>query len=362
MIISYILAIIRPLGGDRLKKKVKEAAGKVGMINVETGQLKGYIPEEFNVWVPPKRITHDDQIIEPTKIIESEDETRFVFLVPHNWASKTKSNNNMQPFRSSALKQIGWERKENTTGLLDDFLLLEPFLASEIEEYTDLDPVTEAKRVDNVKRSYLEFAKKWGPLWISDNPSPSEKYIYKGLPFVPWVESIEVWSDYALKVKTALIIAILLNRGDSVRAETWHELYSSSGIEFEVPENVEEQRKWFAWFFNMQIFNDHEVSYCLDWSRGKPEIRYYTKTGFLSAVWFQLLQAITLRTLCLCDGCRKAYDRESKPKKGQNNYCKNCRNKAPKNDYYHRNSDKINEQRRLKRQQKGVTLQEKGKE
>jgi len=380
-----------------LKEKVKKAAQKVGMINPLTGQLKGYIPEDFDIWVPPKKITHQGQKFDAVKMVEGEDGVKLVFLVPYNrlnmndevelyvekkivnndddiendkgitkgddlgWEKaiykKGKVNNNLPPYGESALRETGWTKKENTTGLIDDFILLEPFSASETEEYTDLDKTIEAERIDNTKRNYLAFAKRWGPLWISDNPSPADKYIYNGLPVIPWVESIEVWSDFALKVKTALIIAILLNRGDPVRAETWHELHSSTDIEFEVPESVEEQRKWFAWFLNMQTAIDYDVSYFLDWTNDKPKIGLRANTGFLSAVWFQLLQAVTMQTLTICDGCGKAYDRETKPKKGQNNYCKNCRRKAPKKAWYDRNSEKVNEQRRLKRQQKGIILQ-----
>lgn len=344
--------------------KVKGTAEQVGMLNPDTGHLKGYIPQDFNIWVPPKKITYDGQQIDAVKIIESEDEARLTFLVPRNWVrnndgaeliveelkalynddpkwekeliKKVRVNKNLPPYGGTAFKKIGWTRKETTTGLLDEFIEL-----------------VSLANTKGIKKSYFAFAKKWGPLWIPHklgNAQFEADNYYKDLPFAPWVESIEVWAGYALKIKTALLIAILLNRGDPVVAEMWHDLHGSTDPGYSVPENVEEQRKWFEIFFNMQTAIDYDVSYFLDWSNDKPKIGLRANTGFLSAGWFQLLQAVTMQTLTMCDGCGKAYDREKrKPKKGQNNYCKDCRKTAPKNDWYHRNKDIINEQRRQKK-------------
>ncbi len=100
----------------------------------------------------------------------------------------------------------------------------------------------------------------------------------------------------------------------------------------------------FSFLFNMYICDEYEAKFSLAWSNATPEISIQSHLGFLSASWFQFMQAVTAQNILICSGCSKTYNREKrKPKQGQKNYCDECGTAAAKRNWYHSDKNKVKE-------------------
>ena len=289
----------------------------------EEGKEAGHIPEDLDIWVPPKSlfIPSIDKLIDTVSLEGKDENAELIFYVPKNWVL----NNTVGGV--TKLYNMGWTKKKDASKLLQQFISL----------------------ADKKSDQFLVFAKRWGPLWEQTNPQVLSNIIPQKCSVAPWIESVGVWRDYSLIVRSFLDIAAFLFQDESAPSEKWHyllKLGSDGPDSLKAPDSLNDQRMLFSFYFNMHVYDEYDIRYSLNWSNKTPKIRLHSKKGFISSVWFQLLQAITQQTICLCDGCGSTYVRTGRrPKIGTNNYCNNCRgtknrhNAAAKRAYYHRNKD-----------------------
>lgn len=261
----------------------------------------GYIPEELFIWVPPKpkKITGFDTPLD--QVILDGEGTSLVFFVPRDWV-----NSNNKSEWKTRLKDIGWILKEDTSGLLTQFIRL----------------------AESPSTSFLDFAKRWGPLWRQ--ASHFGGTIPESFDKAPWIESVEEWRLRAKEVKTILELASYILKEEIAPHELWQKLWPT---EYKNIHTMDDQRKWLMHYINFEMLS-YKIKFYINWENSTPELKIGSTLGFLSAVWFQLLQSITNKTICLCDGCRRVYARTGrKPARGKKNYCEYCGTAAAKRDY-----------------------------
>lgn len=301
----------------------KENLDFAGMTDVGSGMIKGSISEDFEIWVPSKTVGSSfvNQPFESVTLEGKGSKEEIIFFVPKRWVYKNA------PDGPTKLKEIYWTKKENTSKLLNEFVSL----------------------ANANGDRYLAFAKKWGPLWErkSENKPVISNLIPDKCLVAPWIESVEIWRGYVRITKSLLEIAAYLINDKLAPEKVWLEL----GSDYKGSHSLSEQRFMFTFYINMHLCNEYDVRYSLDWSKDTPEIKFQSRLGFINALWFQFMQAVTLQNLFICNGCGRAYSRDKrKPKLKQNNYCISCGNSAAKRDWYHRNKEKVKEQRRLKKE------------
>lgn len=336
-IISYQLAQMTEKMGkinkDADTENINEYIDGQIKIQSEDDSLVGYVPETFNIWVPPRqRVVEDTEI--DSVLLEGEGcGKRLVFFVPKDWVTK-----NIKADWQTRLNSIGWTKKEDTSSLLDQFI-----------ELAEADP----KKTER----FLEFARNWGPLW-EQNPKTGAALDQYNL--APWVESIEVWRLNAIEVKILIRIAALLHQNELASINDWKTLYippenlviialgDEKGEEFIEKRNtffdnkendrsfysLDKQREELMNYVNFKIISEYGVKLFIIWRGEDPELIISPKLGFINAVWYQLIQAIARNNCYICSGCSKIYLRIGKrPKKGQKNYCVGCGSKASKKNY-----------------------------
>jgi hypothetical protein len=303
------------------------------MTDVDTGHLKGYIPEELDIWIPPTFKSIEGLTLQSV-VLEGEGEgARLVFFVPRDWVIR-----NQKSGWKTRLKEIGWIKKEDTSKLLDQFIALS----------------------EATPDRFIAFAKKWGPLWKQSNQfAEKENMLPKDYETAPWIEPIEIWRLHARLVNSVLNIASYLNQYSPEPAPLgcWKALFLRdenylSFIEKAVPpletfkesrfDTIEKQKKELMNYINIEMLN-HRVKFYIDWQGEVPELKIGSTLGFLSAVWFQLMQTITKQAICCCNGCGKVYVRNGrKPQAGRNNYCDICGIAGARSDYERRNPGRKN--------------------
>lgn len=160
--------------------------------------------------------------------------------------------------------------------------------------------------------------------------SPFEGEIPESFDNAPWVESVEEWRLRAKEVKTILELASYIFKEEIAPQELWQKLLPTK---YKNIVTIDDQKKGLMHYINLEMLR-YNIKFYLNWKDSAPELKIGSTLGFLSAVLFQLLQAITNKTICLCDGCGQVYARGSrKPAKGKKNYCDCCGIAAAKRDY-----------------------------
>ena len=305
------------------------------------GNEIGVVPEVFEIWVPPKTVVIPC-INEPVDAVVSEvkgEDADLIFYVPKQCVMQNFS------YGKSCLSENSWTRPKNSMPL-EDFI-----------ELSNAEPET-----------VLYFAKRWGPLWRQKIISVTANSIPEECGVAPWVESIKDWKDEACRVKELLDISAIICHGKVAPKEKCEalirlqenkqnrnfeieydnqeecEVLSQADTSLDDLTTIEGQRELLQHILNMIIVNEYDIRYGLDWSQELPKVVLNTKVGFIHAVWYQLLQSITQGNYYICDYCGTTYRRTlKKPKKGQNNYCDECRisNKGAKNAYYARSISSV---------------------
>jgi hypothetical protein len=263
----------------------------------------GYIPEELFIWVPPKPLKVEGLDVPLERVLLDGDgaSSALVFFVPKEWINgRSKSG------WRTRLRDSGWSLKQDTAGLLNQFIRL----------------------VEAPTTSYLDFAKKWGPLWKqAEHFNVNIPDSYKE---APWIEPLEAWRLRAKEVKTVLEVASYIYKEELAPPELCQTLWP---LEYENIVSIESQKEWLMYYINIEMLK-HNIKFYINWLGQAPELKIGSTLGFLSAVWFQLLQTITSKAICLCDGCSQVYAREGrKPARGKQNYCAYCGTAAAKRDY-----------------------------
>ncbi len=274
-----------------------------GMTDDE-GRFLGHLTEDIDIYVPPNNLVSLDS---------SDDEVlaNIIFPVPTKWVIDNRTGN------PDELKQFGWEKKVKKNNLLDDFVIL----------------------AEASPKRYLSFAKKWGPYWFQINPFDIDfnKYNYR---FAPWVEHIAFLRTLAREVKVILEIASSLKQNKLAKNHLWKTL--APDINEANYQTIDQQKMFLTDYINIKgeriIFDStlecYPTYYFLrlrvDWSNENPELYIATRIGFYSAMWLQLLQAVTANYVYVCNDCSRVYVRNRKAAEGRKNFCKACRGETNK--------------------------------
>jgi hypothetical protein len=262
---------------------------------------EGYIPEELYIWIPPKYNIDGFGPLNQVVLQGEGKGSALIFFVPKEW-NKSNSKSGWK----TRLKDIGWTLKEDSKGLLSYFI--------------NLSGATPDR--------FLDFALRWGPMWRS--VKHYEGSIPETFNTTPWIESVEEWRFKAKEIKILLEISSFIMNAEAAPQELLKILLPRKHENFMT---VEKQKEWIMHYINIEML-DHRVKFYINWTGEAPELKIGSTLGFLSAVWFQLLQTITSQAICLCDGCGQVYAREGrKPAKGKKNYCNYCGIAAAKRDY-----------------------------
>ncbi|ADQ05193.1 hypothetical protein Calow_1647 [Caldicellulosiruptor owensensis OL] len=286
----------------------------------ENSRLKAYVPKTSGVWVPPDvRLGKWPNI--DNKLLDC-----IMFPIPEEWQKLLPVKND--PFilasenGENLLADIGWQKKENVEGVLDDFVKLADANDDEI----------------------LEFVAKWGPLWLCVKhreciwaPLPSSiKVGYDGcIDYCLWfpAEPLSFYRFYAKQVKAILDAAALLVEGKPVPPSLWKAI---GWCEKESEWDISIQR-----FFLISTVNGWleatGTTLWLEWGKESyPTLYIDTGWGCFSKIWVELAQCLSnAKQLCVCDLCHQPYIRKDrKPQKGRKNYCPTCRSKNAKQRVY----------------------------
>lgn len=199
----------------------------------------------------------------------------------------------------SRLEDFGWQRREDTKGL--------------VEEFVRLDGAT--------PESFADFAKRWGPLWYADRGVGDSCFTYwqryTDFPF----EAIAAWQELVAEVHTALNVAAYLLQGELVPPAIWASLGLPAAA------TIAEQRRELRRFLTLKLRPEIGGPRITVWDTGGSfSLRLTTGLGFYWPLWLQVAQLVTQSAgVYVCDGCGRPYVRQGrKPAKGRRNFCPSC--------------------------------------
>lgn len=288
----------------------------------ENSRLRAYVQGHSAIWVPPE--------VKLDKWPDTNGLDCVLFLVPPEWMERLPVPGN--PFilvtddGDNVLEKVGWRRKENTEGVLNDFV----------------------KLADATDEEILAFAKKWGPLWLCVKHrdciwSPNSVRVkWNGKEdcclWVP-AEPLHLYRRYARMARAILNAAYCLVEGKPVPTSLWVEAgWSGEESQFDVAL----QRFFLASSVNGWLSNS-DVTLWLNWgSEVRPRLSVDTGWGCFQKIWLELAQCLTgARQLCVCDMCNRLYVRYGrKPQAGRKNYCPDCREQNAKQRAWAKNNNR----------------------
>jgi DNA-directed RNA polymerase subunit RPC12/RpoP len=284
----------------------------------EEGRLRPYLGGGSALWVPPEATLITLSVVTGPAI---EDEERIPYLqYPiHVYWKEHLNDGSLGPLDLGFLEQVGWKVREETTGLLEDFVR-----------------IAEGKP-EKVRR----FVLKWGPLWLCRRHNDC----FWTLPVPPasrenrcmWQpeEGVHEFQANARQARAAFDIAASLVQNEPAPAEPWRDL----GWPFAIPRDLKTQRYFLTWTINKYLSLPDGPRLLVTWpDNSKARLSIYTGLGFFQVAWLQIAQLITGgKSLYVCTGCGKPYIRHKrKPPEGAANYCEECGSKTSKRDYARR--------------------------
>ena len=281
--------------------------------------------------------------------VNAQGETPFlVYPLPEGWTSPMPDT----VVREEDLMTSGWTWQRDSRNVFGDYLRL--------AEVSDGDMRTEAgcTRVVN-------FAKKWGPLWICRTPiHPKECYwqpamlrpwtsrdtdrisldrlrLIKRHPcqWLPWEEVASfVWK--AREVRLIFEAIITLQHGDLVPESVWRRLgFQHAAAIAEYPRDAQRQLLFLSLYPVLEYQSTPRVR--LRWDNG-PKCIIVPGPGFIHGVFLTLAQLLCqARGVYQCDECGNLYVRPGKrPQTGKRNFCSSCGAKAAKRQWAQRQRHK----------------------
>lgn len=235
-----------------------------------------------------------------------------LYPVPHKWKPYLPLPG--EPFLEGVefgndLKEIGWTTREDTRGLVNEFVRL----------------------ADAPDEKVLAFARKWGPMWLCVKHRDclwdvvSVRLRWDGSKecclWFP-AEPIQFFRRYAGITKAVLDIAAHLIEGKPVSASLWRE---AGWCEKEAEFDIATQRFFLA--SSISGWLGQGIHLWVSWGKEKrPTLAVDTGLGFLRRVWLEIVQCVTgAKQLSTCDCCGRPYVRYGrKPQAGRKNYCPDC--------------------------------------
>lgn len=222
-----------------------------------------------------------------------------------------------------ALLFIGWKKKENTDGVLEDIL-----------------------RLTNGKEEKVrKFVLKWGPIWKCYKHKSEECFANPTALSSDCLltNSIEQFIRLAQTVEAVLKIAEKLRDDKPAPKRLWDNLATV----LENPnisrheEALSVQRLLIGAMINKYISSPCGPGVQIDYvTSNTPKLTISTGIGFYYAMWIKLAETIAgAKGLDTCDGCGRVYIRHKrKPQKGRASYCDKCgeSGRASKRNYARR--------------------------
>lgn len=266
------------------------------------GRLNSYAGGGGAIWIPPE-----------AKIGSLPDKTgALVNCVLYPLPKKFCHPIGNKPFksddseRSMDLYTWGWERKADTTNVLEDFIKL-----------------TEAS-----SEMIRQFVLKWGPLWLCTQHddcfwTPAPRLRDESWCFWIPAEPLGGFRRLAKQAKAAFDISVHLRNDKPVPEHLWKTLgWSGKEQGF----SLSEQKFFLTSSINGYLTLPGGPSIWVRWEEQKPELVIDTGLGFLRVVWLMIAQCLTgAKGLYFCDGCGAPYIRHTrKPQQGRKTFCPEC--------------------------------------
>jgi hypothetical protein len=199
-----------------------------------------------------------------------------------------------------------------------------------------------AKLADAEPKSYLAFAKRWGPLGLCKHNVPASHNQIPSLTFTEGqpeycsplgYESLDCWRAHAWYVASILKVSSKLHAGNLATEEDWYGVLRGNEDEEihrasqPIYKNHDMQRYALEACIN-QMIDLANVTPKLVWDCNLPKIIFASGEwgGLFGAITMQLMLAISQKgDFATCSGCGMSYLPFRKPKYGQRNYCEACR-------------------------------------
>jgi hypothetical protein len=236
------------------------------------------------------------------------------------------------------LEGLGWQWQDEPQGVLKTFLQLAQ------------DPIT-----PQTCAAVQMFVQRYGPLWLCRNRehqdchwSPSG---HVGQPMSPclWapVEEVHEFVRKAWQARVVVEGGAALRLNKPAPKQLWPYLRCVLSPHTTLLPTCYEQDVAMHRQVVIQIVNRYLGGFggvqggprlWLLWDRnGQPSLRFYSGLGFLSTVWMEIAQALCDRHGFLqCDACKRFYLRTGRrPQADRKQYCPECREKAPKRQWWH---------------------------
>ncbi len=266
------------------------------------GRLNSYAGGGGAIWIPPDaRIGSWPD--EKGNMVEC-----VIYPLPEAWHHDLPINNqNIDDLKNlHDLEEIGWQKMNNSSTVLEDFIRL-------------------AEATPDMIR---QFVLKWGPLWHCVEHKdcfwvptwyPNQK---NGCRWFP-AEPLKEFRLRAIQAEATFDIAVRLSKGRPVPMNLWQRLGWTG-----------EEGKFSLWgqkFFLTSIINGFLTrpggpSLFVYWNDQKPEIVIDTGLGFIRSVWLIIAQCLTgAKGLYFCNSCGDPYIRHMrKPQEGRKSFCPEC--------------------------------------
>ncbi|HZQ38900.1 MAG TPA: hypothetical protein VFD32_23450, partial [Dehalococcoidia bacterium] len=225
------------------------------------------------------------------------------------------------------------------------------------------------------------FARRWGVLGICEehglpsahNAGPASPALRRavpgfaacephqitppdGVPGPVYVEPVAAWQLLIKQIRAILALAFDLRRGDDGQEADWRVVLKLLGVtKASFGRRLATQGREARWHLLVNAAN-----YFLELAGARPEVRRVPTSAdgdgmeiaigqrsLIGALAVQLAMVVADRDgLALCSGCGCFYDREDRPRRGQENFCERCRDEGESSKRAQRRHRERNDRRR----------------
>lgn len=200
-------------------------------------------------------------------------------------------------------------------------------------------------RDDRVK----SFAEDFGPLWLCRHGLPNAHAARGFVPASPvpsvcevqlrdgaFVERVGHWRALSAQANALMTLAADLHRGQVGTEDLWSVLPvdpeggSGAHVPHPVPKDLEAAREVLTLRFNTWL-QWSDVRSALRWESAQEPVVLQSPIGVFGALALQMVSRVgRMPPTAVCSGCGFRYERSGRaPKKGQRNFCPDCRSTAP---------------------------------
>ena len=184
------------------------------------------------------------------------------------------------------------------------------------------------------------FAKRWGMLGLCKHGEPAgghglrprEARLTASMTLERCgeqrTESISDWQRYAKLFKTVLELSSLIRGKNATGTERlWQQLPVAEWLVSRA-RDPQKQRRLLAWFIN-ELLAAATIQITVTWNK-RPALRFAcrSRTTLFAALAFELAMTVAECRTAFCSYCHRPYQPERRPRAGEANSCKDCRQRA----------------------------------